>query len=75
MVFEKIREIISDETKLSIGEITLDTEIEKDLHLDSLEVFQITIRIEEEFDIEITSNDAKEIKTVGNLVDYVSKNL
>lgn len=68
MIFEKIRDIISDQLDIDKGSITLDTSF-KELGMDSLELFQIIIEIEEEFGVEI--EDAEAIKTVGETVNFV----
>ncbi|WP_125154182.1 acyl carrier protein [Clostridium rectalis] len=68
MIFEKIKKIITEQLSIEGGTITLDTSFE-DLGVDSLDLFQIVIEIEEEFDIQI--EDAETIKTVGDAVKFV----
>lgn len=73
MVFEKIREIISEQLNISEGDVTLDTSFVDDLNADSLDVFQIIMAIEEEFEIEISNDEVEHISTVGDVVDYIKE--
>ena len=65
MEFEKLQEIIAEVLNVDPEEITMDTTFVDDLGADSLDVFQIIMGIEEEFDIEISNEDAEKIVTVG----------
>ncbi len=69
MVFEKIREIIAEQTGKDEEEITLDTNVKDDLDADSLDLFQIMNDIEDEFDISV--EDPEAIVTVKDIVDFV----
>ena len=69
MVFEKIREIIAEQTGKDEEEITLDTNVKDDLDADSLDLFQIINDIEDEFDISVEDTEA--IVTVKDIVDFV----
>ena len=68
MIFEKIRDIISEQLGIEKGSISPDTTFE-DLGMDSLDLFQIIVEMEEAFDIRI--EDGEEIKTVCQAVKYV----
>ncbi|MBU5486357.1 acyl carrier protein [Clostridium sp. MSJ-11] len=70
MIFEKIRNIICDQLNVEEEKVTLETSFE-DLGVDSLDLFQIVIEIEEEFNIEI--EDAESIRTVSDAVNFVQK--
>ena len=72
MVFEKIREIIAEQTGKDVEEITLDTNVKEDLDADSLDLFQIINDIEDEFDVSV--EDPESIVTVQDAVDFVEKN-
>ena len=61
MEFDKLREIIAEVLNVDADEITMDTTFVDDLGADSLDVFQIIMGIEEEFDIEISNEDAEKI--------------
>ena len=69
MVFEKIREIIAEQTGKDEEEITLDTNVKDDLDADSLDLFQNINDIEDEFDISVEDTEA--IVTVKDIVDFV----
>ena len=69
MVFEKIREIIAEQTGKDEEEITLDTNVKDDLDADSLDLFQIINDIEDEFDVSV--EDPEAIVTVKDIVDFV----
>ncbi len=71
MEFEKIRSIISEVLNISEDEITLDSTFVEDLGADSLDVFQIIMGIEEEFDIEIPNEAAEKIVTVNDAVEQI----
>ena len=69
MVFEKIREIIAEQTGKDVDEITLETNVKEDLDADSLDLFQIINDIEDEFDVSV--EDPESIVTVKDAVDLV----
>lgn len=69
MVFEKIREIIAEQTGKDESEITLETNVKEDLDADSLDLFQIINDIEDEFEVSI--EDPESIVTVKDAVDFV----
>ncbi len=69
MVFEKIREIIAEQTGKDAEEITLETNVKDDLDADSLDLFQIINDIEDEFDVSIENPES--IVTVKDAVDFV----
>ena len=69
MVFEKIREIIAEQTGKDESEITLETNVKEDLDADCLDLFQIINDIEDEFDVSV--ENPEEIVTVKDAVDFV----
>ena len=71
MEFDKLREIIAEVLNVDADEITIDTTFVDDLGADSLDVFQIIMGIEEEFDIEISNEDAEKIVSVGDAVEQI----
>ena len=73
MVFEKIREIIAEQTGKEVEEITMETSVKDDLEADSLDLFQIINDIEDEFDVKI--EDAEALKTVADAVNFVEENM
>lgn len=74
MEFEKIQKIIAEVLNVDPEEITMETTFVDDLGADSLDVFQIIMGIEEEFDIEIANEAAESIVTVSDVVEQI-KNL
>ena len=73
MEFEKLQKIIAEVLNLSEEEIRTDSTVVDDLGADSLDVFQIIMGIEEEFDIEIDNEEAEKITTVQDAVDQIKK--
>ena len=73
MEFEKLQKIIAEVLNLSEEEIRPDSKFVDDLGADSLDVFQIIMGIEEEFDIEIDNEEAEKITTVQDAVDQIKK--
>jgi len=74
-VFERIVQVTSEELAISEEEVTKDASFIDDLGADSLDVVELIMALEEEFDIEIPDEDAEEIATVGNAVDYIEASL
>lgn len=75
MEFEKIQKIISEILNVDADEITMETTFVDDLGADSLDIFQIIMGMEEEFDIEIANEDAENIVTVGDAVEQIKNAL
>jgi len=71
MIFEKLKEIIVDKLSVDENEVTLDSSFE-DLGADSLDIVEIVMALEEEFDIEISDDEAEQAKTVGDVVNYLT---
>ena len=71
MEFEKLKQIIAEVLNVDADEITMDTTFVDDLGADSLDIFQIIMGIEEEFDIEIQNEDAEKIVTVSDAVEQI----
>lgn len=71
MEFDKIQDIIAEVLNIDKNEITMDTTFIDDLGADSLDVFQIIMGIEEEFDLEIPTEKAESIVTVGDAVEAI----
>ncbi len=71
MEFEKLKQIIADVLNVDPEEITMNTTFSDDLGADSLDVFQIVMGIEEEFDIEVPPEKAEKIATVEEAVELI----
>ena len=74
MVFEKVRAILCEQLDLDEDKVTMDSSIVDDLCADSLDVVDIIMSLEDEFDMELSDEDSESIKTVGDLVKYVEAN-
>ena len=74
-IASKVKEIIVDKLSVDENEVIETAEFSKDLGADSLDVFQIIMGIEEEFDIEIANEEAEKIATVGDAVEQIKNAL
>lgn len=75
MEFEKLKKIIAEVLNVDEEEIGMETTFVDDLGADSLDVFQIIMGLEEEFDIEIPNEEAEKIVTVGDAVEQIKSAL
>jgi len=71
VVFEKIRDIIVEQLGVDEGEVTLESKFIDDLGADSLDIVELIMALEEEFDMEIPDEEAEKISTVGDVVEYL----
>ena len=74
MVFEKIRQIISEQLSVPEEKITLETSLTSDIGADSLDIFQIISSIEEAFNVEFPDTVSKDMKTVADAVAFINAN-
>jgi acyl carrier protein len=70
-MFEKIKELIVEEIGVEEDQVTLEASFKEDLEVDSLDLFEMVMTLEDEFDVEIPSEDLEQINTVGDLVKYL----
>ena len=70
-MFEKIKEIIADQLSIDEDKITLQSSFSDDLEADSLDLFELVMSLEEEYNIEIPSEELETLTTVGELIDYL----
>ena len=75
MEFEKLRKIIVEVLNVDENEVTMESTFIDDLGADSLDVFQIIMGLEEEFDIEIPNEEAEKIVSVGDAVEAIKNAL
>lgn len=73
MVFERIKELIEQEMNIPAKDLKLESRIAEDLGADSIDAIELIMGVEEEFDIEISDEDAMEIKTLKDLVELIEK--
>ncbi len=74
MVLEKVKSILAEQFDVEEDTITEDTNLQDDLGADSLDVVDLLMSIEDEFEIEVPDEDVENIKTVGELVSYIEAN-
>ncbi len=74
MEFEKVKEIIVEQLGVDEASISKETSFVDDLGADSLDVVELVMALEEEFDMEFSEDDADTIKTVGDVVEYIKAN-
>ncbi len=75
MVLEKVKMILSSQFDVEEESITPDTNIADDLGADSLDVVDMLMSLEDEFDVEIPDEEIERIRTVGELVAYIEENM
>ena len=71
MIYEKIKKIIADNLEIDEDSVTMDSVVTDDLGADSLDVVDLVMSIEEEFDLEFPDEEVENIKTVGDIVKYI----
>ncbi|MDO7801518.1 acyl carrier protein [Pediococcus acidilactici] len=71
-VFAKVQEVIADQLEKDASKITMETNFSEDLEADSLDIFEVVDQLEDEFDIDIDTDE--NMDTVGKLVDYIIEN-
>lgn len=71
MIFEKVRGIIGEQLGLEKDEINMDSSFVDDLGADSLDIVELIMALEEEFDIEIPDEDAEKVSAVKDVVEYI----
>ncbi len=75
MVFDKIKAILVDQLDVDEDAVTMGASISDDLGADSLDVADIVMSLEEEFDIEVPDEMLQNIKVVGDMVRYIEENV
>ena len=70
-VFDKVKELISEQLDVNADDITEVSNIQDDLGADSLDVADLIVALEDEFDIEIPDDQVESIKTVGDIVKFI----
>jgi len=75
MVFNRVKKIIADQLGLDENTIKLDSLFVDDLGADSLDVVELIMALEEEFDMEIPDEEAEKVTKVGDVVEYISSHI
>lgn len=73
MIFEKVKDILMDQLDCEEEKVTLEASITDDLGADSLDIVDLVMSLEEEFDVEIPDDQVENIKTVGDIVKYIEE--
>ena len=74
MIFDKVKEILMDQLDVEEEKVTMEASIADDLGADSLDLVDMVMSLEEEFDVEIPDDQVENIKTVGDIVKYIEDN-
>ena len=74
-VFERVKGIIVEQLGVAEASVTMEASFIDDLGADSLDIVELVMAVEEEFDIEIPDADAEKVTTVGDVVDYIKENV
>ena len=74
MIFEKVKGILAEQLDIDEDSITADSSIVEDLGADSLDIVDLVMSLEDEFDTEIPDEAIEGIKTVGDIVPYIEEN-
>lgn len=70
-IFEKIKNVIAEQMGIEADSITMETTFIDDLGADSLDIVELIMALEEEFDLEIPEEEAEKISSVGDVVEYI----
>ena len=70
-MLEKMKEMVADQLHVDAAEITAETSFKDDLGADSLDLFELVMALEEEYNVEIPSEDLEKLTTVGAVMDYL----
>ena len=74
MVFDKVKAILVDQLDVDENKVTMEASITDDLGADSLDIAEIVMSIEEEFNVEVPDEQLQNIKVVGDIVKYIEEN-
>jgi len=70
---ERVKRVVIDQLGIKLEEAKLDARLIEDLNMDSLDAVEMTMALEEEFEIEISDEDAASLFTIGDIIDYIIK--
>lgn len=73
--FERVRKVIMEQLDVTENQVTEEASFQEDLAADSLDIVELVMALEEEFEIEIPDHEAETILTVKNAVDYIDKHI
>lgn len=70
---EKVIEVVAEQLSVDKGEITLASSFQNDLNADSLDIVELVMELEDEFDLTIPDEEAEKLKTVGEAIEYIKR--
>lgn len=70
-VQDKVIKLVSEATKMDAGNITINTTFVDDLNLDSLDMVELMMKMEDEFGVEIPEDETENLKSIGDVVNYL----
>jgi len=73
-LFERVKEIIVEQLDVDESQVTMEASFRDDLEADSLDVVELVMELEDEFELEIADEEAENINTVGDAVNYIEEN-
>ena len=74
MIFEKVQEKVAEQLGVDAEEVLMESSFIDDLGADSLDIVELLMALEEEFDIEIPDEEAEKLSSVGDIVEYIKNN-
>ena len=75
MVFDQVKESLADILSCDADKIDMDTDLVRDLGVDSIDTVELIMAVEENYDITISDKDAQDLKTVGDVVEFIEDHL
>lgn len=75
MVFDQVKESLADILSYDADKIELDTDLVRDLGVDSIDTVELIMAVEDTYDIKISDKDAEDLKTVGDVVEFIEDHL
>ena len=72
-MLEEMKELIAEELSIDVSGITEESSFKDDLNVDSLDLFELVMNLEEKYDIEIPSEDLEKLETVGAVIKYIEE--
>lgn len=70
-IFDKLKELVVDQLGVEEDEVTMEASMQDDLGADSLDLVDLVMSVEEEFGVKVADEDLENIKTVGDIVNYI----
>lgn len=70
-IFDKLKELVADQLGVEEDEVTMEATMQDDLGADSLDLVDLVMSVEEEFGVKVADEDLENIKTVGDIVNYI----